>query len=801
MLVLAVVLPVYAAPPGLPAGEGVEPLAAFAWADEAGARAAWMPMTETAAVSLVAEAPRPMLQLPCNYAQTAMERASWDWKVQLDASRARGVQFYFYCADTEPVAWFSIYFRSGGGWYGAGFAPEAAGAWSLVQVNKVDAFIEGKPAGWGQIDCVRISGWRGGDKDTEAYLADFGLWDGDAPLVLLRNESAYIQKHSEERAVESFTRNTATYLEVLGLPYGVLSDLDLGAQGLQGARLLVLPFCPALGDVEVAAISRFLGGGGKLLSFYNVPASVLSEAGFRQGPHVARAYDGQFASIRPAGKGLMGLPDEVAQQSWNINDVFPVKGRSRVAAEWYDAAGKNTGHAAILVSDRAAHMTHVLMNDGGSNKPNLLLAMAGYLLPEYWALAARRSLAEAGAVGPYKSPGDVSDETGVAKPALAEAERLLAEGRDLMEAGRYPDAITLAGQVREAMVRAYSALQTPQPGEHRAFWCHNALGVDGMTWDEAIKLLADNGFTAILPNMLWGGAAYYPSEVLPVAWAAREKGDQVAACLAACKKHGVACHVWKVNYNMGSNAPKEFMNKMKREGRTQVLFDGTRKEQWLCPSHPDNQQLEIDAMVEVATKYAVDGVHFDYIRYPDNEGCFCAGCRARFEHILGKRVGHWPADLREDAELVQRWLQFRRDQITTVVAGVSQRLRETRTGVQISAAVFKNWPRDRDTIGQDWKLWCEKGYLDFVCPMDYTEGNVEFEGLVKRQLEWTGSVPCYPGIGLSVWADATDVVKLIEQIQITRRYRTGGFTIFNYGVPQAQRVVPLCGQGITRKAN
>ncbi len=30
----------------------------------------------------------------------------------------------------------------------------------------------------------------------------------------------------------------------------------------------------------------------------------------------------------------------------------------------------------------------------------------------------------------------------------------------------------------------------------------------------------------------------------------KEKGDQIALCLAACRKYGVQCHVWKVNWNM-----------------------------------------------------------------------------------------------------------------------------------------------------------------------------------------------------------------------------------------------------------
>mgnify|MGYP000700577408 CR=1 FL=1 len=39
---------------------------------------------------------------------------------------------------------------------------------------------------------------------------------------------------------------------------------------------------------------------------------------------------------------------------------------------------------------------------------------------------------------------------------------------------------------------------------------------------------------------------------------------------------------------------------------------------------------------------------------------------------------------------------------------------------------------DRDTIGQDWKLWCDRGYLDFVCPMDYTASSAQFRSATRR---------------------------------------------------------------------
>ena len=134
-----------------------------------------------------------------------------------------------------------------------------------------------------------------------------------------------------------------------------------------------------------------------------------------------------------------------------------------------------------------------------------------------------------------------------------------------------------------------------------------------------------------------------------------------------------------------------------------------------------------------------------------------------------------------------------------MVAAVAQRIHRDHQGVDVSAAVFRHWPRDRDGIGQDWKLWCDQGYLDFVCPMDYTPDSREFDVLVPRQQQWAGSVPCFPGIGLSTWQDPADMVTLIRQILITRRHQTGGFTIFQYDFAAANEVLPACGRGITRR--
>ena len=124
-----------------------------------------------------------------------------------------------------------------------------------------------------------------------------------------------------------------------------------------------------------------------------------------------------------------------------------------------------------------------------------------------------------------------------------------------------------------------------------------------------------------------------------------EKGDdQIAQCLTACRKFGLQMHVWKVNWNLGSHVPAEFVARLRREQRLQKSSSG-KEEPWLCPSNPANQKLEIDSMLEVARNYDVDGIHFDYIRYPDGDHCFCDGCRERFSKSAGVKIQQWPQDV------------------------------------------------------------------------------------------------------------------------------------------------------------
>jgi uncharacterized lipoprotein YddW (UPF0748 family) len=742
------------------------------------------------------------VRLPVNFAGTRHERVSWDIKVKADLRMSRGVQFDFFCRELEPFTSFSLYFRSGGGWYHASFCPDRAGAWQRIVVDKADTRTEGACAGWGAVDTLRLSGWRGRDRDTVCAVANLGFAGGQPEALVVRADSNVKGSGDEGKSFAAYAATVSATFDRLGIESVQVADTDLAPELFEGVKLAVLPYNPRLPPEALEQLKAFAGRGGKLLVCYSLASGVGELLGVRPSGSVV-AEPGAFAGFARTAQGLAAQPAFAPQASWRTTLVAPAgSGEARVIAVWRDGQGADTPHPAVTLTPSGAFVGHVWFGGSDADSLALMRAVAGELIPDIWRRTAEKALARIGAVAgapdfeAFRAAFEGERPARRARSAFAEAEKERAGAQALLKAGWWAESVAASGRAEDAALRAWFLTRRPRRDEHRAFWCHSAFGLGGKGWDESIRFLKENGCNAILPNMLWGGTAYYPSKVLPEYGELAGKGDQLAQCLAACRKYGVACHVWKVNWNMSGKAPKAFVDRMVKEGRVQKLYDGEVKESWLCPSHPANRELEIAAMLEVARNYVVDGVHFDYIRYPDGSSCFCDGCRARFEAKLGRAVGDWPRETRREGAVREAWLDFRRSNIDAVVRRVSEEARAIRPGIEVSAAVFRNWPTDRDGVGQDWKMWCEKGWLDFVCPMDYVDSNVAFRNMAAAQKEYAGRARLYPGIGLSCWKDPRDAVKLAEQIEIARGLGLSGFTVFNYDA-HAEAVLPYLRLGVT----
>lgn len=787
----------------LPAQDGAM-IDACNYATDKVAQTAWIAKEGSPPATVRTVDGRQALVLRCNFAGTSIGRGVWDREAAINLSQAEGVELEFRCANAGPVSSFTFYLKSDAGWYSAAFSPRLSEGWETITLRKSEMRDQDSPGGWNHITGLRIAAWKGDNEDTEFLIRNVrcvGVLGQDAHILVVSGDGGLPE--SEARSARQFARYASDLLGEAGLRHAMTTEAGLNAEALTKARLVVLPYNPKLAGTAVSLITDYLEHGGKLLVFYSMPGRLEAASGIGGGRHMKPERPGQFSTIRPIGNALGDAPPVTRQASWNIIAMKPVKGRGRVLANWYDASGKDTGFPAVLASNNTVFMTHVLLEDDPANKARLLLSLASLHRPEFWESVIARhretliKLAQATGIEP-RDASKFASWSSAAEARLKESAASRARADDELKQRHFGSAVEALAEATAKIREAYCLAQTAKPGEFRAFWCHSAFGVKGLDWDAAIARLKENGFTAIMPNMLWGGVAYYPSQVLPVAPEVATRGDQLAECVAACKRHGLQVHVWKVVWNLGHDAPPEFIEEMHQARRLQRSVGG-EEEPWLCPSNPENQKLECEALAEVARKYEIDGIHFDYIRYPGPDHCFCAPCRERFEKATGGPVADWPKDVLPKGARREAWIAWCQNNITTVVKAASEGVRNARPGVKISAAVFSNWDVDSRIVMQDWKLWCERGYLDFVCPMDYTNNAATYDRWMTKQKQWAGPALLCPGIGASASHSSLGVEDVIRQIGITRKHDTMGFIIFNYGANEARDLVPMLGLGVTKR--
>ncbi len=776
-----------------------EPLDTFDYPSAEAAQRAWVAGEGMPAVEMVREGDRSVLRFGVPFAaKPGMERTTIDRNVSLDLSAAGEFALDLAVDPPSVAGHLSLYFRSGGGWYAAGKGLAREG-WQTLRFSKASFGIEGRPAGWHKIDGIRISIWRGQAKDGVCRLRKLAALRHDIALVIPSARGG--AEHPELKAALKNAEEVGEMLAELGLGADAIEDAALAHGALGRRHVAILAYNPRLETPAVEALQKYVEGGGKLLLCYSLPPKLGKLLGFDNPKYVPQKSPGHFAEVRFDATDVPGLPKSMRQASWNITTAEPAGQNARVVGHWFDSEGKATNLPAMLLSDRGAFFSHIILADDREGKKQMLAAVLGRLAPPLWEQMVRSATDRIGQVGHLSGQkaveAFVEDGFKALGPARqAEARAWLdktAAARQSLEAAlkqkHYPEAVAAARGAHEALVEGYLRAQASPKAEGRAIWNHSGAGAHEGDWERTAKELEGAGFNMVLPNMLWGGLAHYASDVLPRSKTFHDHGDQVAQCVAACKRHGLEVHVWKVNYNL-STAPKEFVAKMRAEGRTQVSATG-KPDNWLCPSHPENLKLEIDSMLEVVRKYDVDGLHFDYIRYPDGEHCYCDGCRGRFEAERGAKVADWPKDCYR-GQLRDEYRTWRCKQITRLVEAVHREGKKLRPDLKISAAVFGAYPACRESVGQDWVAWVKAGYLDFVCPMDYTQSDMEFEDLVANQAKFIeGRIPLYPGIG--AWRLSPD--RTVGQIYHARRLGAQGFTIFNLDQGSIRTHVPAIGLG------
>lgn len=569
-------------------------------------------------------------------------------------------------------------------------------------------------------------------------------------------------------------------------------------------RLIILPLNPKIRPETATLLKHFVQRGGKLFVTYNLADEVAELMNLRSIKWLRAEPPGQFSSVQIDASEVLGIPKSVRQTSWNITVAESTNPHTKSIGHWYNKEGEPTGHPALFLNDKGAFFSHVFLPDDIQTKAQLLEALLGHLVPEFQHAIAKRELDGMNTVGHINNLNHLTKFVGFG--GVSEAKQALQSGKTLTTRARlqyaqkeYHASMTAARQSHAALSKAYYLSQFSDETEGRALWNHSGLGAYAGDWERSIKELATAGINMILPNMAWAGVAHYNSKILPQSQKFKQYGDQIAQCVEAAHKHNMEVHVWKITWNL-EGAPEEFVEKLQKEGRTQVSDKGDPI-RWLCPSHPENVKLELNTIIEIVQNYDVDGIHLDYIRYPGSHACFCQECKTRFSLATRQVIKDFPASvLPKSGEHGQAYIDWRAQQITRLVRLIHKRTKAIKPDIKISTAVFGGYPSCVTSIGQDWIVWAKAGYVDFVCPMNYTEDSKYFTDLLENQLAlMPKDVAIYPGIGATASNSLLTPDAVVGQIHLARFLGASGWTIFDYTANISDSILPAIQVGVGKQ--
>ncbi|MDZ7270658.1 MAG: family 10 glycosylhydrolase [candidate division KSB1 bacterium] len=275
-------------------------------------------------------------------------------------------------------------------------------------------------------------------------------------------------------------------------------------------------------------------------------------------------------------------------------------------------------------------------------------------------------------------------------------------------------------------------------------------------WQRDFARMKQAGIDAILPEIFDSRQAYYASQHLPVG------GKWLEEILPLAKSQGLEVHAWM--WSMPCNIPEIHKQHpewfvVNRQGisclEKPAYVDYYR---FLCPSRLEVHEFLQQRVRELAGYPDLDGIHLDYIRYPDviiaealqakygivqdreypeYDYCYCEVCREQFK----AQHGIDPLEL-EDPSQSEPWRQFRYDRITHLVNTKLVPIARQH-GKKITAAVFPNW----EAVRQQWMAWDLDGFMPMLYHNFY-HGDIEWikEHTRKGVAMLPGRGPLYSGL-------------------------------------------------------
>ncbi|MCC5664189.1 family 10 glycosylhydrolase [Nostoc sp. CHAB 5784] len=306
--------------------------------------------------------------------------------------------------------------------------------------------------------------------------------------------------------------------------------------------------------------------------------------------------------------------------------------------------------------------------------------------------------------------------------------------------------------------------------------------------------LAQAGINTVFFETVNAGYTIYPSQVAKEQNPLIRGWDPLADAVKLAHERDMELHAWVWTFAAGNQRHNQILNlnpdypgpvlaahpdwanydnlgNMIPVGQNKPFFD---------PANPEVRQYLLKLYQEIVTRYNVDGLQLDYIRYPFQDPSagrtygYGKAARAQFQQLTGvDPVNISPSQ----PDLWQKWTTFRTKQVDSFVAQLSRQLKQKRPNLILSVAVFPLPELERiQKIQQDWENWARRGDVDLIVPMTYALDTSRFQRLAQPWIasKQLGSTLLVPGIRLL----SLPTIGAFDQLQLVRDLPVSGYALF-----------------------
>lgn len=313
-----------------------------------------------------------------------------------------------------------------------------------------------------------------------------------------------------------------------------------------------------------------------------------------------------------------------------------------------------------------------------------------------------------------------------------------------------------------------TAMWTASPKhEVRATWLTTIGGID---WPHSYQAEAQKhelnrtldqlqaaGINTVIIQTRVRATTIYPSDIEP--WDGCITGtpgkkasyDPLQLCIDECHKRGMECHAWVVTIPVGK------WNKLGCKQLRQKypkLIKKIGEDGYMDPEQKETGDYLARMCTEIVSRYDVDGIHLDYIRYPETWKIKVSRAKGR-EYItdIVRKVHRAVKSLKP-------WVK-----LTCSPIGKHDDLRRYRSG---------GW-NAHTTVCQDAQVWLKEGLMDGLFPMMYFQDNNFFPFAIDWKEQSDGRT-VVPGLGI-YFLDPREgkwsIDQVVRQMNVSRELGMG----------------------------